>query len=495
MAPNFSKFYDDALKEGLGLVEFIERHHPGEAELKEIKPKMEMPYKGYFPAGKICDTFGKKFKSWARAFTGSGRGDKNQKMLEFMVLRINKTEGFVVPFWYLTKTGLTLVFIAGLSLTKADLILSGSGSTPGSNAGGGYSWIHPRLMTHFLQWCCPEFAEEVLDVFQRYLSGDASLVAESASIRAAALEKQLEAAQHDLLARQELLQTYQTEAAEFRAKATEAQEAAAKQEKMFALQLADVNEQIEEIRQQGEGKYEDLVRAHLEAVQRQREALQDKEAQLQTTTEELARDSARPLNIFRHMDPDVIPESNRNSEPELWLPARNITTNACIYFARANYRLFVSLVSERSIGYKPFVLHNIDYVNKVLRSNNRCARYKVKHATTKMLFKLPKRDQESVVNGLYERLREQMEQVFAFVPDRLDFTLKQALNNITMYSLLCKYLKNVYDVEYSTEIETRYLAKMALNFNEYTGGECVIPLGPDYDENVDMLADVVLKTF
>ena len=40
-----------------------------------------------------------------------------------------------------TKTELTHVFIAGLSLTKADLILSGSGSTPGSNAGGGYSWM------------------------------------------------------------------------------------------------------------------------------------------------------------------------------------------------------------------------------------------------------------------------------------------------------------------------------------------------------------------
>lgn len=97
MAPNFSKFYEDALKEGLGLVEFIELHHPGEADLKEIKPKMDMPYKGYFPSGKICKVFGKEFNDWSRSFTARTRGEKNKKMLEFFITRVKTTTGNSCP--------------------------------------------------------------------------------------------------------------------------------------------------------------------------------------------------------------------------------------------------------------------------------------------------------------------------------------------------------------------------------------------------------------
>ena len=90
MAPNFSKFYDDALKEGLGLVEFIERRHPGEAELKEIKPKMDMPYKGYFPSGKICKIFDKEFRRWCEVV---GRPGKQQRIMTAILVRLNRVNG------------------------------------------------------------------------------------------------------------------------------------------------------------------------------------------------------------------------------------------------------------------------------------------------------------------------------------------------------------------------------------------------------------------
>ena len=94
-ATEFAKVYDQAAKEGLGLAEFIERHHPNQPELKELKPKTEMPYKGYFPAGKICRTFRKEFKAWYQKIN---RYEKHQKAIDLIVLRLNRTQGIVSFF-------------------------------------------------------------------------------------------------------------------------------------------------------------------------------------------------------------------------------------------------------------------------------------------------------------------------------------------------------------------------------------------------------------
>lgn len=371
------------------------------------------------------------------------------------------------------------MFIAGLSLTKADLIISRSGSAPGSNTGGGYSWIHPRLMTHFLQWCCPEFAEEVLDVFQRYLSGDPELLSQSITIRAATLEKELQAAQDDIIHRDKLL-------SEREAELQQMESAIASAHKEVAAKADAAKAEIQRIRDESEEKYQELVAAHDAKVAEVKNALQELEQaaddQVEALEDIIARDPTRPCNIFKQMQKEDIPESNRHTEIKLWFPARHITIDACIFFANRNVRLLMGEVLRRGIGYHPFVKFEMDSMTKRLESKKRSHHIKVRREILKMLRSLSAAAKDAVLSVMYEAVVYQFQEVFCCTPSAVGFTIKTAINNVSLYALLCKCLKEAYQVDYSTEIETKYLAKMALNFNAFVQDDCAIPLGPDYDD-------------
>jgi hypothetical protein len=54
-------------------------------------------------------------------------------------------------------------------------LFTSRGGMQGDNCGGGRSFIHPYLLTHFLQWCCPKFAAEVSIIFSKYSMTDPAI--------------------------------------------------------------------------------------------------------------------------------------------------------------------------------------------------------------------------------------------------------------------------------------------------------------------------------
>jgi hypothetical protein len=83
-----SKFFDAAVKEGMGLREFLERKFPGENWFAEIKPKDVEPYKGFFPAGVIARVFGKEFKEWKKRVCYKSKA--GMSFLDILMRRMNK---------------------------------------------------------------------------------------------------------------------------------------------------------------------------------------------------------------------------------------------------------------------------------------------------------------------------------------------------------------------------------------------------------------------
>jgi hypothetical protein len=87
-------FFDAVVKEGTGLREFLDRKFPGDDRLAAIKPKLEAPYKGYFPAGVICDSFGKRMNDWKARITYKRKAKLSY--LDIMIRRLHKQGEFVL---------------------------------------------------------------------------------------------------------------------------------------------------------------------------------------------------------------------------------------------------------------------------------------------------------------------------------------------------------------------------------------------------------------
>ena len=379
-------------------------------------------------------------------------------------------------------------------MTKADLIVTGSGGSSADGAhGGGYSWIHPRLMTHFLQWCCPEFAEEVLDVFQRYLSGDPSLVAESTSLHNATLQQQLQAAEDDKLRQQELLdQSVLKYEAAITTIALAKQEIAAKRDELV--------QELEDIKAQDREKYEAMVRyhnakeeelqAHLRQLQQDND---DLEAGKRKLEDQMDSDSGRPLNVFKKARVEIS-AVNRDNTFYFWFPARHITIDAAIYFARKNYLYYAQLVTAAAVNDCFFADKAIAASLTQLTADSKHVVKAERHLLSNKFHELPSEVSSAIVLKLFGALEDQLHEVFGVRIYYEDFNMYMAINNIKLYQVLCKRLKKIYDVDFSTQIDAKFLAKMAHNFNKYTLGEFKIPLDSDYDEfDEETLADVQLR--
>ena len=366
-------------------------------------------------------------------------------------------------------------YFSGRAVVADELIIASRGGA----GGGGQSWVHPRLVSNFLNYACPEFAEEVNDIFTRFTTGDPALSAEAFENLKRVHAAELEAAHGDRL----------KEAAEnvrFQALLKQHQDTnAALATEIAKLRLTEADLEKE------------VALANQAKIQAQEEAkMANEEAKIaceakDKAEENIAVDSTRPGNIFAKMDSEDIPTSNRHSEPDLWFPARHITTDACIYFSRLNYRHFVNAVLVRKLPCEPHVSYAKSDFAKKLKSKNRKTRKAARKDIAARFKSLSTRKQLEIIDELVERTSDQFKDVFNCQLDIANCDLETATNNISMYATLCKSLKKGYGVDYSTEIETKYLAKMADNFNEFTGGACNMMLGQDYDqdfEDVDLIA-------
>ena len=362
------------------------------------------------------------------------------------------------------------------------------------------TWIHPRLMTHFLTWCCPEFAEEVIHVFNSFVAGDPSLVTESVSIRAQAHEEELKANEADPELQAEIAKKYEDELVA-RAKAIE--DAANTIQHLRALNLAtqdDLDKKVVELKA-NKDEYEAVLKLRAAREAQLETDLEESKADLNDASEErnhlqqaMDVDSARPLNVFKDMDQASIPSSTRHQETRLWYAARNITINTCIFQTQQNYVTFMDAVTDAAHPVKMFNDAAKASYRRKLSSHLSRVRNQCKRAIYKEFKALKVAVQQEIVQKVAVATKAMFKEVFALDLTEDEFTIKTCLNNITMYQLLCTHLCVVYNVKYSTEVETKYLAKMALNMTDFTNGRFKVALGNDYAEFDEHYADVDLLT-
>jgi hypothetical protein len=355
-------------------------------------------------------------------------------------------------------------------------------------------------MTHFLNYTCPEFAEEVIDVFTRYTVGDPALIQESAALRDAAHQAQLKSLQDDIEAQASCISQYKVELAD-RANALNQATRATEALRSDTDQVLQARELEINILRADSAKYAE----HVQKLQEKKAKLEAEVKEAQDSAEEVAGerdhlqeamdgDSTRPCNVFKEMDEAKIPNSTRHQESRLWYAARNITINTCIYQSHENYRAFMHAIVDHECASK--VLNDPvkrDFARKLASPHAKIRNWAKRHIYT--LFKgLKQSAQDAIASKIATMTGNMFKEVFALNLFDSVFSLKICLNNVAMYQLLCKHLCNVYNVKYSTEIETKYLAKMALNMTDFTDGKFKVALGNDYSEFC-MYDDVELHEF
>jgi hypothetical protein len=67
-----SRFLDATINNAT-LHQYLKRKFPREDRISVIKPKLNTPCKGYFPASIICDTFDCDFADWKHHLAQGGR--------------------------------------------------------------------------------------------------------------------------------------------------------------------------------------------------------------------------------------------------------------------------------------------------------------------------------------------------------------------------------------------------------------------------------------
>lgn len=347
-------------------------------------------------------------------------------------------------------------------------------------------------MTHFLSHACPEFAEEVIDVFNRYVAGDTTIAKEAFDNLRKNYEAKLQEIQGDVEKEAAAKLVFQDELRRYEALnqhlETELKRLQISETEMVALcEQVRIAEKARREAEQAKAKAQESEAAEKQAHMETRGAMQNLEddkyetdQKLKGVQKSLDKDNTRPLNIFRDMDDEMIPESNRHDEHRLWYPARHATVDACIYAAHKNQRFFTERVLNE--------FHRVPYMNRMakrsiypgLDSKHSRARRRARSSVKRMFDSLSKRAKDDITHDLHERVSALFRNVFNCEFQPGDFSIAVATNNVRMYMVLCRYLCSAYDVEYSTEIPTRFLAKMAANFNEYTKGAAELTIGDDY---------------
>lgn len=359
--------------------------------------------------------------------------------------------------------------------------------------------MHPRMLTYFLGDICPAFTEEVLDIFHRFVTGDPTLAQDSASIRESARAEERKAAENDLLLLSDTIAKQKAEILEANAKLTAISSENARLVADLDTHQANVEARIADMKAHHKEDYEALVKQKdardaeiAELLMKLERSADSLELAEEIDDQHMQSDTGRPLNVFRDMDIDSIPNSNRHTDPGLWFASRHITVDACIYTARKNFSEHVEMVIDRFHTSKILNAQAKSGIARMLRSRIPRMRSKARRAIKKMYRSLKSDQKEEVTRVAIDATAKMFREVFAIQPDEGKLSLKHTMCNVSMYKVLCKYLKFVYDVKFSTEIDTKYLAKMALNLQAFTNGAFTVPLNGDYTEVLEDLADVQL---
>jgi hypothetical protein len=436
MAPAVSKFLDDACAERIGLMDFIQRRFPDQPDLLVIKPvEADGPLKGFFPAGKICTIFEKQFFRWKTQFTRKDREENASKaFLRRLLLRLNAERD--IPHGDVAR-----------ELTLDDLIVTQRG---GRDAGGA-SYIHPRLMTHFLMWCCPEFAEEVIDTFHRYLRGDPAVAAEAYEARVRVHTERIAQLEGDVEKQAELNQRY-------------------------IEQLDEDQKRMDVMRQEATGTQERLQR-DLEAVQAEKDRYEamlqlraEREAQLQKTLEEMQSplNVLDPRNVLRDVEDPM--HQDRHTLPQIHFYARYVTNVIGIALSQYMYRVFVSEV----FTWTPMINKEHER-KKIAEMMLDVKRFKEAKRLVKNWYRqLDERRRKRTMIHLKERVVDLIERIMGkdTAPEDDAIPNRSVYNPVDLTKLACTALKRsimgvVNDpVQYSTECMVQHYAELAERFND-----------------------------
>lgn len=335
----------------------------------------------------------------------------------------------------------------------------------GGVGGGGSSWIHPIIAVHFLNWCCPEFALDVIQVFFRSLDNDVS-------IRSGAHQEQLNALQGDLEKQQELVAKYNLELA---AKSDACQQTlvAIEEERHKNSKVhAKLHEEITALKADVEG-----YKAYLKAQQERQAELEakmevdekthaaekdDLEAANQGLQSSLDFDTTRPVNVLRGVSDPMAAERHR--VPHMHYYAKFVCTTIGVCIAQKAYEIFVSEVTKRMSGFvnKEYALKKL-YQDLHNPRRFKAARGRVLGWFTDMLpgsRKVVSKRVKSQVLAALDMIFNDSAIEFA---DNLSEC--QMCNPVHMQIVAHKLMKAGMDVDYSTEVTVKRMTEIAERSN------------------------------
>ena len=313
-------------------------------------------------------------------------------------------------------------------------------------------------MTHFLNYVCPEFAEEVIHVFNSFVAGDPSLVAESVSIRAQAHEEELEANEADPELQAEIAKKYEEELVA-RAKAIE--DAGNTIQHLRALNLSaqdDLDKKVVELK---------ANKDEYEAVLKLRAARElDLKTDLEETKAELEADSLRPANVLKGVANPLA--ADRHSVPLLHQYAHRYPNDIGVALSREAQRLYVDHLFAMGM-----ILDRDNLKTKytqMITSSNR----KTRATARKMLLDLSRHaltsKQRNVINN---QIQDFAREAFCAIlgrdaaPDLDGIKPHKLRNRVSLQAILYKAIKLGKDVAHCTEIPVEQMRGIGVRFNDH----------------------------
>ena len=357
------------------------------------------------------------------------------------------------------------------------------------------SFIHQKLVFHFLVWCDVEFAIDATEIFERFCSGDASLVPEIAANRTMAHDAELQALKDDAELK---LAAVEKQAEQLRQDQDTLLKVAAATGALLQQRLSEIEalKTDVELLKADKEKYALVLENRQKRVEQLESDLEDSADEKRHLEHVIDRDSGRPLNVFkRARTSGTISMStvNRNNTFTFWFPARHITTDVAIYLARKNFMQFAKRVTAAFMGSETFLTDAAvaACVANLESGNHRQYKNERKLVMTKY-YELEQDVATKICNDIVRSTVNAVHDIFRVSLPVHAMDVHVVLNNVTLYQRICKELRSIYQVQYSTEIDAKYLARMAHNFNKYTDYDFVIPLDEDFIEAIGGDDDVQL---
>ena len=470
---------DAAIREGWGIAELISKRFPDHAGLVMLAPRAS---DGFFPATLTCRIFGVDFKEWNRRF--SGRTNDGRRQFEFLnrvLLRLNaERAGTKVGNPHLATIGADSATCTTPSqlppLTRSDIIKTAHGGGADRE-----SWIHPRLLTHFLNWCCPEFAEEIINVFHSFVGGDPRLAVEQQAIRAGAHERELAANAGDVVRLAEVSAKYDAELATRDAVLNAALADLKILRTQSAADKAKYDADLETLKRDHQDKYTALLEKHKVEMEQMAMELEDTKDDLDDANYSLGIDTCRPLNYLAKFKDPLTKE--RHACPMFHYYAHQATCTIGTALSYHMYACFVDdVITWASILNKDEQRHQI---NKMLADP---ATFKKARKRVMGWYKtLDKNRKQRIVQNLRAGLVGAMEAIFhkGVIPDEEVVLLKSMYNPVDTRKLVYRAIKKGRPIDYSTEALVEVYVTMAKNFNRFADKHMIpITLTIPYDIQV-----------